>query len=455
MPGEVQNPQVDEHFRLINRVISYPAVTTLLESAKGYYSSAKGSSDLVKKSCETFESTLEGSLHWIQPRVEPVLESNLAKPLLSTVDDFGCRQLDRIENISKVYQNSRQLIEARVTDIKTSTIAYAEAGKQTLETKVVPNVDSYLKDSLIAGPLNLAITVTERVADRILPQEQQEEKSKNENQDQSAGNEQNQQVALSTSGPIYRAGKLSKRISNQTLTKLRNLSLRTPDRVQAMTYCVDLIQYAADHLDAGVKSTNAKLMEVGKKVHISEVTEKLQQTSSDAFKALSTAVEVLASHVPGPVNDLRAKTLENLRVRVQELKSRKEVTAFVQVAQNGVAKLKEANGSLTHYIESNGQLPLQLTKVTGLVNNVLDSLTTQLNLEKAGNEQENSQNNVDTQNGNSDDDLDVIEGDLDDISETNKEEKVESHSHKKEVENVDDNERKVNLVLYTRVLRRY
>jgi len=62
-----------------------------MEKQKNLYLSAKETNSLVKKGFETAETTL-----WLVS--SPIIKQAEQRSLLTYVDDFSCRQLDKIEN---------------------------------------------------------------------------------------------------------------------------------------------------------------------------------------------------------------------------------------------------------------------------------------------------------------------------------------------------------------------
>jgi hypothetical protein len=62
------------------------------------------------------------------------------------------------------------MIEQKVTtisaDIRTTTTALVDYSKNTLEGTIIP-VDTYLKTSLLALPLNISLDITQKVIPKI------------------------------------------------------------------------------------------------------------------------------------------------------------------------------------------------------------------------------------------------------------------------------------------------
>lgn len=101
--------------------------------------------------------------------------------------------------------------------------------------KLVVPVDHYLKESKLALPLNKLLDVTETVVNSyILSPELKETKEEEEIKAMADYEKYN--------GPVFRAGKISLKLQRQAFSKLKNLSLRTPERLKSMVHTVDLIQ---------------------------------------------------------------------------------------------------------------------------------------------------------------------------------------------------------------------
>jgi perilipin-2 len=346
-----ENPQQMDNASqsFLGRVMSYPTVSSMLDTAKGYYSNAKDSSYIVKKGCETLEYNIEGTMKYV---VNPVLENNLAKPLIATADSFGCKQLDKLEKLSEEYQPSINALKEKANSIAESSI------------KTVEPIDQYLKSSYLAKPLNVAMDITENIVDRYIPEKKQEEK-KNATDDTSATTTEETTISP---GPIFRSGKVAKRLQQEAMTKLSNLSLRDKDTLSNYHYIVDLIQYAAKNLDSGVESTSkimsdsiTKGVEYSKesvkyvsekapkiKEAVTEQTkEKMQTLTNDAMRAVMSAIELIGNHLPDPVT----QTSHNLYTQVRALPLRIEdanMEFYSALMTKNAQKLREAGALLSN-----------------------------------------------------------------------------------------------------------
>jgi len=77
-----------QDYQLISRFVKSPTICNMLDTGLEYYNWGKESSSIVAFA----ESTLEGSLHWLFPKVEPLLIT--AKPLLVKADHLACSVVD-------------------------------------------------------------------------------------------------------------------------------------------------------------------------------------------------------------------------------------------------------------------------------------------------------------------------------------------------------------------------
>jgi len=109
-------------------------------------------------------------------------------------------------------------------------------------------------------------------------------------------------------------GGVSKRVTRVALSKLHNLSFRTPSQVNSMGYVVDLIQYAADYIDLDQKKEAVK-----------ENTEKIahyfEEKKDQAVKLVSPAKEVIEKHTA----DIKETTVKSVVSIVSSIASATEL----------------------------------------------------------------------------------------------------------------------------------
>jgi hypothetical protein len=101
-------------------------------------------------------------------------------------------------------------------------------------------------------------------------------------------------VKESYQNAISKTTYLSNKVQEEAFGKLHTLSLKNPEE-----YTVELIQYASQALDNGVKMISET---VGKgnsliKEAPKEIKDKIQTATSDALAAIHTAVEILSKQV--------------------------------------------------------------------------------------------------------------------------------------------------------------
>jgi len=390
LPQQQEKP-TDSQF--LNRFVSYPSVSSIYKTAVSYYNNAKDSSSIVKMGLETVENNVQSTYQYISPKI---INSEIAKKYGPAVDDFGCRQLDKIE---KQVESTKQV----VSTIKTKASDIAETSKQViedkihlLESKIVP-VDSYLKESVIAMPINVALDVTEKVCDRYLPETPEPEKKKVDEKTKEQTN---------NAGPIIRTTTLSKRLQKRAFSKLHDLRLRSNEKLKSMTHVVDLIQYATENLDAGVKKTNKIIgdsYQMGKDVStasvkyikeapskivenpkVKQVKEKVNVLTTEAVHALHLAIETLSKQIPEPITTTSINTYNSLVQKTKNFSASLEnsnLQLFNSIASKGSERLKEA-ASLISSFQSKDQVPSSIVaSVSNTLSGVMESLAAVLKRE--------------------------------------------------------------------------
>jgi len=317
--------------QIVERVQKYESVNNWFTSVKQLYNQTKNSSSLVKYGCETLESNVATGYQWVAPKVEPLTQSTLykktAEPLISTVDNLSCQSLDVLEKTYDTYQKSslKPVVEQKIELARSKTqeavetaAKYAEKGKE-MAIKTVEPVDNYLQSSVLGVPLNKFLDTTEVICDHYFPEDPQASATPEPVKEGKVEEEKTpipvQAGPVSKEGPLFRGGKLSKRVQKGLTRKLTNLKLRSPEQLQAMKYTVDLIQYAASSLEKGAQTTNAfvsdtfhKGVEFGS-TQINTVKEtstklvdntrtRVQVLTKDALDSVNKAIEILSNQIP-------------------------------------------------------------------------------------------------------------------------------------------------------------
>lgn len=376
----------------VNRVINYPTVSNLWETAKGYYSTAKDSSTLVKKGCETLESNLDTTMKYIQP----VIENETVKKYTHTVDNFGCKQLDKLEKLGETYQPTIESLKEKGSSIVESSVQ-----------KIEP-IDQYLKNSYIGAPINMAVSVTEKLCDKFLPEETKSTETATETQSESEtstkSESESQESEKSEDGPIFRGSKVAMRLQKETMSKLSNLNLRDISTQNSYVHVVDLIQYAAKNLDIGVnasskllndsyksisenvgsKKENIKHMiaDAPKKIQenqtVAHTQEQLQHYTKDAIDSIYHAIELLSKQIPGTVYSSFDKT-KTFAVKIEET----NMNLYNAIASKSAEKLRQASDMINVALQSSarGELSAQvIEQVKSSLVSVLDSVQSVRNL---------------------------------------------------------------------------
>jgi len=350
-----------EHLKCVNKVVGYPMVSSLLNNVQTYYQTAKQS----YKVLNYLETGVTSSYQWIAPKVEPVLQNETFKkysePLIASLDDFSCRQLDNLEKMEKNLEN-------KVSSIKQTTYALAETGQE----KIAVPIDTYLKESMLGAPLNKILDATDQVCEKyILSPETKVEKQEDDSQDKK------QMTIVKYDGPVFKATRISRKLQREAMSKLKDLSLRTPERLKSMVHTVDLIQYAANALDYGVKSTNQFLEHSVYKGMDTTITvlpkmrEKITTTIRDSVDALNAAASALSQRA-GPVAQIPIHWVEKA-IAWED----REIKRFGVIAHRSSETLKEIIASISDHITRREMIPPHLViSATTKINQIIDNLST-------------------------------------------------------------------------------
>lgn len=367
------------------KIVEHPFVSNIWTNAKTYYSNAKESSSLLKRGCESVESNLYFGAQWISPRVEPVVKNETFQRYAYRIDDFGCNTLTKIEKAGESLNETFQSSKKRIKTVQEGAWKAAETGFHTIEEKLTP-VDDFLKESIVGMPLNLTLDLTEKVCDTlILEKEEKEEK----------------QIVVKE-GPLKRTTKLSVKLQKQALEKIHNLSLRSSESVGSLKHCVDLIKYAATHLDDGLKATNRFLeSSYHKSVELSthslhylkeqktklvenpkfkKVTEKIEYTSLETIKALSQVIDLLSRQFQLSVVQEKTRHITLAAL---------DLPLFSAVATKSAKTLQEISTFLTSQLSGTQQHSKEavlnaIHRIQDLINEILNSVKKPSGHKKSG-----------------------------------------------------------------------
>jgi len=338
-----------------NRIASYQPVTTAVETAKAYYSAAKENYPTAQYVGEKLEATVQGSIQYLAPKVEPVIQSEMYQKLATSVDHTVNAGLDVLElKVGQVKEGLEHRAE-QLQQVKANLGEKYENAKTSTYTQI-ENADNYLKDSVVGRPLSVALSATERIVEGE-PAER---------------------------GPILQAVHLSQLVQEKALAKLKNLSIRAPDKAVAVQRALDLIKYASTSLENSLHAIGGKVQQGVKegtnyiytapKEFTKETSEKLASTVQDATQALHTAIHTLSEQLPEPV----VVRVEEVSQMLKDIKWKPEsidLPSFYDIANKGYEALSNLNGTLSPYITKGEEVPVHLLQTaTAKVTEVKDNL---------------------------------------------------------------------------------
>jgi len=334
-------------FQLISRVSEYTPVSLLIN----YYYMGRSASPVIAFA----ESTLEEGYRRI---AEPIL--NYTKPILTTVDSFGCKALDKVEEgstlIKNKYENTAEIIGTQVNLIKETTFD----AMQTMNQKIVTPVDIYLRDSTLAKPFILSLNMTEKVVDKILPEEEED-------------------PLKESRGPITKSAYLTWRIPHEVLARLHYIGHNPPSHPDPMVQTIQLIDFASNSLDNAVQTID-KIVTKGVNT-MKKGTDMVMNVPRKATKmSINASYEALAA-IHGAIHTISNQIPEEITFGFNQLTETaftsrgEELPIFPSVASSSSKVLREMSATIGGYISRGEKIPKQiLTNVYSNLQNVRDSL---------------------------------------------------------------------------------
>jgi len=354
--------------RLLNRFISYPVVSSFLTNAKTYYDSVAEKHPAVKTASEKTLNYVQAGLQtFVLPTVQPVVKSDVYKKysgvLLATVDEYGNSGLDTVEKLQTLTQStlasSKQTLEKKVLQIKD------QLHPSQLQENVVVPLDGYLKKSLIAIPIGRVLSMAEGLCDTYIPEKNLS------NEGKEIPKEKDLKVG-SSDGPVFRATKISKRLHNVAMSKLHNLSLRTPDRLNTMNHCVDLISYAANYLDKTVKKTSEFASEakefssksvvavknnLRENAKLKSLHQKIHNVKDHAYVVLVLAFDGIHNRLPASFHRVQLEErFKQLKKWSGDLYARRKVINLSEVMETSVTVVHQSLHRLASYDSTKSQV---------------------------------------------------------------------------------------------------
>jgi len=175
-------------------------VSSIFSSAMGYYETSKAKYPQI--------AAAENNIIKLS---SPVIEK--VKPTINELDQFGCKQLDKIET---QVNNSKKKIEE-------SIYKPAEQAFESTKAFVYNNIVN-------TKPINQALEITEYAVDKVLPSDKKT-------------------LEESISAGILDVKVRFTRLRSKTMTKLKSLKPLSEEKLKSLTHSVSLIEYASKYID--------------------------------------------------------------------------------------------------------------------------------------------------------------------------------------------------------------
>jgi hypothetical protein len=176
-------------------------VSSIFSSAMGYYETSKAKYPQI--------AAAENNIIKLS---SPVIEK--VKPTINELDQFGCKQLDKIET---QVNNSKKKIEE-------SIYKPAEQAFESTKAFVYNNIVN-------TKPINQALEITEYAVDKVLPSTNKKT------------------VEEPISSDTIDANVRFIRLRSKTMNKLKSLQPLSEEKLKSLTHSVSLIEYASKYID--------------------------------------------------------------------------------------------------------------------------------------------------------------------------------------------------------------
>jgi len=283
--------------------------SSLFSTAMGYYETSK-----VK-----FPKIAEAENNLIKLS-SPVIEK--VKPAINGLDQFGCKQLDKIET---QVSNSKKKIEE-------SIYKPAEQAIDSTRTFVYNNIVN-------TKPINQALVITEYAVDNILP-----------SSNKKTAEEPVPSDTLDVNARFTR-------LRSKTMDKLKSLQPYSEEKLKSLTHSVSLIEYASKYIDVNhtveeVKEfTHAPIQKSSQYVKTSvnyvlssKVTQSVESIAIDGYHRATKIAETVYDSTP----------VQKGRHIVQDgfnyVRSSKVSQSVESVAKDGIHKAVTVGQSAISYI---------------------------------------------------------------------------------------------------------
>jgi hypothetical protein len=340
---------------------------------KGYYDYAKESNSFVKAGLQTAENYSQPVLHKLEEYShQPSIES-----LLHKVDQFGCRQLDKVEAGGHHLKETYDVLKPKTL--------------QTLE-----NVANRIHGTPIEVALLKTVGAVDVVVDSLLPPDPEEPADVSEVPSDDPN-------VLDRATPVIKKLKTRvskdsiKRLPSQTYTVSKDIIFRNADAIPHVHYCIGVLNTAAHRVrDASVHTQAVAKNGIHKGAQLSQQSiEYLHQSLQHLTTSLTKLVIVVKKLDP---IEARA-SLEELTAMIQHSKDQLLANKYFKDS----SKVKE---DISHILQKAGDLLSQhiaagytrvqsydsaavrksVEKIENLVLRIVDSLS--------GSRTENNQSNA-------------------------------------------------------------
>jgi hypothetical protein len=231
------------HYQFPERLINSHLVKNTWDTSYNVYKTVKNSNRWFDWGLGMVESNLGYGYQYLTPKVEPIIKSAVsmatpylakADPLLVKADQIGCKSLETTEKIVDQLAStacgacSKTVDTAKDTTVKTlQTVQSATLLAERTFKPVLMPVDHYLKDSVFSIPMDMALDGAEKVLDRmVIPEKQQEQQKKRKtkkNKNAKPGKEEEPEKSAEDSdeGPIFRAMRITNTLQQQLITRIQ------------------------------------------------------------------------------------------------------------------------------------------------------------------------------------------------------------------------------------------
>jgi len=312
----------EDENQLVDRVFSYSLVAYVSDTLKNCYSYAKHSNNYVKAGLEAAEGYSQPVLWKLEEYShQPTIESFLHK-----VDQYGCKQLDKIESGGKQLKETYEIIRPKTI--------------QSLET-----VANKIHGTPVEMVLLKTVDVVDAVVDSLLPPDPEESAEVS----MIPTNDPN---LLDRTSPLIK--KLRNRVSKDSIKRLpaqtyqvsKDFIFRNTDAVPHLNYCIGVLSTAAHKIhNASSNTRTAAKQGVQKGTSLSKASMDYIYTSLHHMVGALTSLVVLAKKL----DPIEAKaTVEELTVMIQ--RSREGIS---HKGKNAAARLKE---DISHILQKAGDL---------------------------------------------------------------------------------------------------